>query len=157
MPESAWKRPESVLVLIYTRAGEVLLLERRQPAGYWQSVTGSLEWGESPEAAAARELMEETGINDIAVRDCQLRHTFEIHPAWKHRYHPANCINLERVFAARIDLRCRIELDSREHVAFHWLPWRLAVQCATSWTDRIAIQRVVAESLAVSEGSAAQS
>jgi ADP-ribose pyrophosphatase YjhB (NUDIX family) len=51
-----------VLIVIYTDGGEFLLLERRRPAGFWQSVTGSLEWGEMPTRAARRELIEETGI-----------------------------------------------------------------------------------------------
>ncbi|HUH00249.1 MAG TPA: NUDIX domain-containing protein, partial [Gammaproteobacteria bacterium] len=56
------KRPISVLVVVHTRSGEVLLLERIQPPGWWQSVTGSLEAGETPWDAAVRELHEETGM-----------------------------------------------------------------------------------------------
>jgi dATP pyrophosphohydrolase len=53
------KLPRSVLVLVHT-SDAVLLLERLQPAGFWQSVTGSLEPGEDWEDAARRELEEET-------------------------------------------------------------------------------------------------
>ena len=56
-----YKRPESVLLVIATLGGEFLMLERAQPAGFWQSVTGSLEPGESPRQAAGRELREEIG------------------------------------------------------------------------------------------------
>ena len=55
-----YKRPQSVLVLVYTAAGQVLLLRRIRPRGFWQSVTGSLRWGESRQRAARRELFEET-------------------------------------------------------------------------------------------------
>ena len=62
-----FRRPESVLIVIYTAGGEFLLLERRKPPGFWQSVTGSLEWGETIDAAASRELKEETGYDVFKV------------------------------------------------------------------------------------------
>ena len=62
MPQP-FKRPESVLVVVTTRAGKVLLLRRADHPEFWQSITGSMEWGdEQPVEAAARELREETGI-----------------------------------------------------------------------------------------------
>ena len=62
MTAQGGKRPESVLIIVSTLNAEVLLLRRRRPPGLWQSVTGSLEWGEGPRSAAQRELHEETGI-----------------------------------------------------------------------------------------------
>lgn len=56
------KQPVSALVVIHTPALDVLLLERAAHPGYWQSVTGSREGGESIIATAVRELAEETGI-----------------------------------------------------------------------------------------------
>ena len=50
----AYKIPVSVLVIIHTRDRQVLLLERADHAGYWQSVTGSLNQGEPPSQAASR-------------------------------------------------------------------------------------------------------
>jgi dATP pyrophosphohydrolase len=40
-----FRRAESVLVIIHTPDRDCLLLERISPAGFWQSVTGSLNWG----------------------------------------------------------------------------------------------------------------
>ena len=52
--------------------GKVLLLKRSPEhttnAGKWCFVTGYIEEGEEPEAAASRELMEELGISDRPVR-----------------------------------------------------------------------------------------
>ncbi len=64
-PQAEFKRPESVLVVIYTKDGDALLLQRVRPAWpeFWQSVTGSLHWSEQvPLDAARRELHEEAGI-----------------------------------------------------------------------------------------------
>lgn len=52
-----YKRPESVLIVIYAHnSGRVLMLQRQDDPDFWQSVTGSLEEGEQPAAAAAREI-----------------------------------------------------------------------------------------------------
>ncbi len=75
------KIPESVLVVIHTPALEVLLIERADKAGYWQSVTGSLDAIDEPLVnTCVREVAEETGIlvgGDAvalsALRDWQLR------------------------------------------------------------------------------------
>ena len=74
------RRPESVLIVIYTAGGEFLLIERIKPAGYWQSVTGSLEWGELPDQAARRELLEETGITEGVLKNLQWTQVYEISP-----------------------------------------------------------------------------
>ena len=104
MPETAptadsYKRPESVLVLVCTRAGEVLLLERTRPHGFWQSVTGSLDWGESAPAAAARELAEETGLlAGSRLLDLRRGERFPIIPPWRARYAPSAPVNREHWF-----------------------------------------------------------
>jgi dihydroneopterin triphosphate diphosphatase len=138
-PGGAPKRPVSVLVVVHTRAGEVLLLRRRQPAGFWQSVTGSLEWGEMPSKAARRELYEETGIVAIP-RYTRITHRFPIAPAWRRRYAAHNRYNREHVFELTLPHRVHVRLDPAEHLELRWLPWRRAAACATSWTDRLSIR-----------------
>ncbi len=143
----AYKRPESVLVLIYTRAGEVLLLQRQQPADFWQSVTGSLEWDEDPQSAAHRELLEETGlVAGDALRDCGTVNRFPILPAWRHRYAPDISFNTEHVFRLEYEARPRIQLHSAEHRVSLWLPRRDALERVSSSTNRDAIAQWVPES-----------
>ena len=58
-----YKIPESVLVVIHTAEMEVLLIERADRPGFWQSVTGSKdEENELLLETAVREVAEETGI-----------------------------------------------------------------------------------------------
>ena len=74
------KRPESVLVVIYTEHGDVLRLRRCDPLDFWQSVTGSLHAGETPLQAAVREVREETGLAaDAGLTDCGIINRFPIH------------------------------------------------------------------------------
>src|SRR3989344_7570765 len=96
-----FKRPESVLVVVYTRTGKVLLLKRADDPDFWQSVTGSLLWEETePRQAAARELREETGFRATeGLRDLQLTHRYPILPKWRQRYAPEVRENTEHVFA----------------------------------------------------------
>ncbi len=113
MAATHYKRPESVLVVIYTVAGDVLLLQRREPADFWQSVTGSLHWDETPAQAAQRELAEETGLSGVVIEDCQLQNRYAIVPPWRPRYDPAvakisnMCFALSCPSAARLSSRRR--------------------------------------------------
>ena len=141
-----YKRPESVLVVIYTVAGDVLLLERRQPAGYWQSVTGSLEYNEAAASAAVREVREETGL-DVTDRliDCGYANRFKIIPAWRARYAPEVDENTEYVFRVAYTERPVVHINSEEHSQFRWLPREAALQYTSSSTNRDAIERFVPE------------
>jgi dATP pyrophosphohydrolase len=139
-PALGRKRPESVLVVVYTCTGDVLLLRRRQPAGYWQSVTGSLRWGESPPAAACRELTEETGLQGIPPVPAGCRpNRFPILPPWRRRYAPEARYNTEHVFLLGLPERPAIRINPREHDALCWLPAPAAARRVNSWSNRSAI------------------
>ena len=137
-----WKRPESVLVVVHSDDGQILLLQRRDDPTFWQSVTGSLEPGERPAEAARRELFEETALA-LAVHDLGLRTTFEIRPPWRARYAPGVTHNLEHAFTARTERACEVTLSEREHLAFLWLPAREALERASSPTNREPIRRLL--------------
>lgn len=135
------RRPQSVLVIVYTPEREVLLLQRKRPFDFWQSVTGSLDPDETHEQAARRELFEETGLGD----DGLLRYsgnvrTFIIDPRWRHRYAPGVTENTEYEYRYRVPVRCDIDLDREEHAAFEWLPVRRAAELVWSWTNREALE-----------------
>ena len=138
-----YKRPESVLVVVYTPNGQVLLLRRRQPPDFWQSVTGSLEWGECPSDAAHREVVEETGLSSDGLEDCNESHIFEIYPIFQRRYAPGVTENLEHVFRLCVPHRCDITLDTLEHDTYQWLEKRVAASHVRSYTNRDAILKCV--------------
>jgi dihydroneopterin triphosphate diphosphatase len=137
-----FKRPESVLVVVYTRDGEVLLMERREPPGWWQSVTGSLEADEMPWEAAVRELHEETGLAADGLLDLGVNQRFTIAPAWRERFAPGVSENLEHAFALRVAAPVEIALDPTEHLRYEWLPLPAAAARASSHTNRAAIELV---------------
>ncbi len=138
----SYKRPESVLVVIYTKAGDVLLMERCQPEDYWQSVTGSLDRDEQPREAAIREVREETGldISDVLV-DCEQSTRFSILPAWRARFAPDVEFNLEHLFLVELPERVDITLNPDEHHQLCWLPARHAALKASSYTNQQAIEK----------------
>ncbi|MGD8977413.1 MAG: dihydroneopterin triphosphate diphosphatase [Gammaproteobacteria bacterium] len=141
MPDPAWKRPESVLVVVHT-ADRVLLLQRVRPAGFWQSVTGSLEGGETPTQAAVRELGEETGLDGGAIRNLGLVQTFPIAPAWRERYAPDVVENREHAFALCLESAAEPRINPAEHRTFRWLGVDQALETASSWTDAAAIRQI---------------
>jgi dihydroneopterin triphosphate diphosphatase len=129
-----FKIPESVLVVIHTPALEVLLIERADQPGFWQSVTGSKDAADEPaEQTAIREVAEETGIvvgspavPRSALHDWGLRNVYEIYPVWRHRYAPGVTHNIEQVFGLTVPPGTPVVLAPREHLNFVWLPWREA-------------------------------
>jgi dATP pyrophosphohydrolase len=138
----SFKRPESVLVVIYSKDGLVLMLERAEPRGFWQSVTGSLHEEESALAGARREIEEETGLKVEPV-ETGMSNSFPIAPAWRARYAPEVTHNHETVFALQLDSACEVHLNPAEHVAQVWLPREKAAEQASSWTNRDAILALV--------------
>jgi dihydroneopterin triphosphate diphosphatase len=138
---AAYKRPQSVLVVICTRGGEFLMLRRTRPVHFWQSVTGSLAPGESPRTAALREVWEETGLR-VGSALVDLRHSvlFPILRAWRGRYAPNVRFNREYWFAFVLETRRIIRLNPDEHQEYRWLSALHAARLATSWTNRDAIR-----------------
>jgi len=139
---SLFKRPESVLVVVYTIQLDVLLLSRCTPAGFWQSVTGSLEVGENPPAAAQRELLEETGIKQDVV-DHRVQRVFPIRSAWRKRYAPNVTENREHEFSVQLPERCEVTLNPAEHTQYQWLPLVDAIAKVDSRTNRAALQNIL--------------
>jgi dATP pyrophosphohydrolase len=142
MSVPAYRRPESVLIVIYTDGGEFLLLERRRPPGFWQSVTGSLEWGEFADSAARREVVEETGIVQGVLVNLQWTQVFEILPAFGKVYAPGITRNLEHAFSLRLTQRAAVTLSDSEHVQYRWASGSDAVETASSSTNRAVIEQL---------------
>lgn len=151
-----YKIPESVLVVIHSADLDVLLIERADRPGYWQSVTGSKDTDDEPLAATAiREVFEETGIrvvpdggdaagcgNSVALknlRDWQLSNIYEIYPIWRHRYAPGVTMNTEHVFGLLVPRDVPVTLAPREHVDHLWLPYREAADKCFSPSNAEAI------------------
>lgn len=131
-----FRRPESVLIVIYTESGDFLLLERRRPPGFWQSVTGSLEWGELADAAARREVIEETGITQGVLVNLQWTQVYEIMPVFGKVYAPGITRNLEHAFSLRLPHRVSVILSESEHVQFRWASALDALETVSSSTNR---------------------
>lgn len=135
--QRSFKRPESILVLVCTRAGDVMLMERTRPLGFWQSVTGSLEWGESAGSAALRELREETGLRaGDRLIDLHRAERFPIVPPWRERYAPSVRFNREHWFVLELPSRQTIRLQHSEHRQYRWMDAGQAARRASSWTNR---------------------
>ncbi|HEY5994934.1 MAG TPA: dihydroneopterin triphosphate diphosphatase [Gallionellaceae bacterium] len=136
-----YKQPVSVLVVIYTRALEVLLLERADFPGYWQSVTGSRDGDESLRDTAIREVREETGLDALfyPLTDWQRQNIYDIYPKWQHRYPPGTTHNTEHVFGMELPGRVAVQLSPREHLSHMWLPWQEAAEKVFSPSNRAAI------------------
>ena len=139
------KIPESVLVVIHTADLDVLLIERADRPGFWQSVTGSLDAVDEPLLdTARRELFEETGIVadgvDIVLHDWHLSNVYEIYPVWRHRYAPGVTHNTEHVFSVCVPRDIPIVLAPREHLQYAWLPLLAAADRCFSSSNAEAIQ-----------------
>ena len=139
--QRAYKIPRSTLIVIHTIKQEVLLIERADHPGYWQSVTGSQDEGETLVATAIREIFEETGIDAAqhVLSDWQRQNVYEIYPIWRHRYAPGVTHNTESVFGLLLPDRVPITLHSREHLQHVWLKIDQAAPLCFSHSNRDAI------------------
>ena len=135
------KIPVSTLVVIHTPDLRVLLLERADHPGFWQSVTGSTHEGETLRETAIREVAEETGLDASRHRleEWNLQNVYEIYPVWRHRYAPGVTHNTEHVFGLEVPAGVPVRLAPREHLAFAWLPGREAADKVFSLSNRKAI------------------
>ena len=137
----SYKIPISTLIVIYTPQLDVLLLERADHPGYWQSVTGSQDFGESLRETAIREVFEETGLdaNCYVLSDWKKHSVYEIYPIWRHRYAPGTTHNTENVFGLRLPDKQAVSISPREHLQYIWLPYKEAAAKCFSWSNREAI------------------
>lgn len=148
-----YKLPVSVLVVIYTLDFEVLLLERADHPGSWQSVTGSRDEGEPLCETAVREVCEETGLdaNQYSLVDWQVQNIYEIYAKWQHRYAPGTRHNTEHVFGLELPGVRPVKLSPREHLSYQWLPWQEAAELVFSPSNREAILQLPARKKARAE------
>ena len=136
-----YRRPESVLVVVYSDDGQALLLRRKQPLDFWQSVTGTLKEGESHADAARRELREETGLGDVGeLSFVGVTRRFTIDPRWQHRYPPGVTENDEFEWRFRVPAPVDVEISTDEHSEYRWVAIEDAVREVWSWTNREALE-----------------
>ena len=137
------KIPESILILIYTKNKDVLLLKKSGNNELWQSVTGSLMKNEKPYDAAERELYEETGIKSNELVDCKKEYVFEIYEMWKHKYEDGVTHNTEHVYKLLLNDKVDIKLDNEEHDSYEWVTRVKAAEKVFSYTNRQAIFELI--------------
>lgn len=140
-----YKTPISVLVVIHTPDLQVLLLERTDHPGYWQSVTGSQHQGETLSQTAAREIAEETGLNaaSFLLTDLNLLSKYEIFQEWRWRYAPEVTHNTEHAFGLLLPESIPVTVVAREHLRYTWLPLQEAAEKVFSWSNAEAIRKLV--------------
>jgi dATP pyrophosphohydrolase len=139
-----YKTPVSILVVIHTVDGQVLIMERADAPGLWQSVTGSQDPGETLEQTAIREVREETGLDasQFALSDWGIETRYEIYERWRHRYAPGVTHNTEHVFGLCLPSALPVTLAPREHLQYRWLPRDAAATACFSPSNAAAIRQL---------------
>ncbi|MDA8094367.1 MAG: dihydroneopterin triphosphate diphosphatase [Betaproteobacteria bacterium] len=142
--DAPYKEPVSVLVVIHTPSLDVLLLERADHPGYWQSVTGSRNPGEPLYDTAVREVYEETGLSpgQYVLTDCGQETVYEIYAEWRHRYHPGVTHNTEHLFQLVVPEPLPVKVSPAEHLAYVWVPRERARQMVFSPSNAAALGRL---------------
>ncbi len=148
-----YKIPVSVLVVIHAPDLQVLLLERADRPGFWQSVTGSQDAGETLLETAQREVFEETGLDAgrYGLADWRKQNRYEIYRRWRNRYAPGVTHNTEHVFSLQLPQALPVTLAAKEHLQYVWLPWREAADKVFSWSNADAIRELPQRSLVQTE------
>lgn len=139
-----YKIPVSVLVVIHSAGGQVLLLERADAPGYWQSVTGSQDAGETLAETAIREVCEETGLDAarFELTPWGIETRYEIYARWRYRYAPGVTHNTEHVFGMKLPAPLPVRLSPHEHLDYVWLPWEEAAARCFSPSNAAAIRQL---------------
>ncbi|MGB8338984.1 MAG: dihydroneopterin triphosphate diphosphatase [Burkholderiales bacterium] len=136
------KIPISTLIVIHTPDLQVLLLERADHPGFWQSVTGSKDSEqESLHDTAVREVREETGLDatQYTLTDWHKQTVYDIYPIWQYRYAPGTVHNTEHVFGLQLPEPLQVSVSPREHLSFIWLTYQQAAEKVFSYSNRDAI------------------
>jgi len=123
-------------VLIHVRRGDEFLVARRSPAsgGYWHPIAGAVEAGETPQAAAHRELREET---ELEAAELQPLGGFAYTPEpWEQS--PAPRIHVE-AFLVDVEPGWEPRLNE-EHEEYRWLK-REEAAALLFWPEPAALLR----------------
>ncbi|HHE9969821.1 TPA: dihydroneopterin triphosphate diphosphatase [Haemophilus influenzae 10810] len=141
-----YKNNRSVLVVIYTKdTNRVLMLQRQDDPDFWQSVTGTIESGETPKKTAIRELWEEVRLeiseNSTALFDCNESIEFEIFPHFRYKYAPNVTYCREHWFLLAMEQEFEPILS--EHLAYQWVSPEQAIQMTKSSNNAEAIRKYI--------------
>jgi len=141
-----YKNNQSVLVVIYAKnTNRVLMLQRQDDPDFWQSVTGTIESGETPKKTAIRELWEEVRLeiseNSTALFDCNESIEFEIFPHFRYKYAPNITHCKEHLFLCEAEKEFIPVLS--EHLAYQWVSPEQAIQMTKSSNNAEAIRKYI--------------
>ena len=141
-----YKNNQSVLVVIYAKdTNRVLMLQRQDNPDFWQSVTGTIEHGETPKNTAIRELWEEVRLdiseNSTALFDCKESIEFEIFPYFRYKYAPNVTHCHEHWFLLAMEQEFEPVLS--EHLAYQWVSPEQAIQMTKSSNNAEAIRKYI--------------
>ena len=140
------KNNQSVLVVIYAKdTNRVLMLQRQDDSDFWQSVTGTIESGETPKNTAIRELWEEVRLeiseNSNALFDCKESIEFEIFPHFRYKYAPNVTHCREHWFLLAMEQEFEPVLS--EHLAYQWVFPEQAIQMTKSSNNAEVIRKYI--------------